>query len=293
MNNQNNQSTSKVLVLLTIILTITALILIYAIIKQTSNLKISQEEKALIQEEKLELENKLKKLILEYDSLKTNNDSINNLLEKEQEKIKKLLALRASDAEKIRIYKKELETLRQVMRSYIIQIDSLNTRNKILTEENIKVKKILENLEKDHENLKKEKEELSEKVNLASVLSARNITVEGINKNGKIKTRISKIEIIKVCFTIRENAIAKPGPKIIYLRLIRPDNVVLTSDESEIIKVNGEDIMTSARRQIEYENKDIDVCIYWNKKEELIKGTYQAILYCEGYEIGNTSFDIK
>jgi len=33
-------------------------------------------------------------------------------------KIKKLLALRASDAEKIRIYKKELETLRKVMRSY-------------------------------------------------------------------------------------------------------------------------------------------------------------------------------
>jgi len=292
MNNQN-QNTTKVLLFLTIVLTITALALIYAIIKQTSNLKITQEEKALIQEEKIELENKLKRLILDYDSLKTNNDSINRLLELEQEKIKKLLALRASDAEKIRIYKKELETLRKVMRSYIIQIDSLNTRNKILTEENIKVKKILENLEKDHETLKKEKEELSQKVNLASVLSARNITVEGINKNGKPKERISKIEIIKVCFTIRENAIAKPGSKIVYLRLVRPDNIVLTSDESEIINVGGEDIMTSARRQIEYENKDLDVCIYWNKKEELIKGTYKAILYCEGYEIGSTTFDLK
>lgn len=292
MNNQN-QKTTKILVFLTIVLTITALVLIYAIIKQTSNLKTTQEEKALIQEEKTELENKLKRLILEYDSLKTNNDSINRLLELEQEKIKKLLALRASDAEKIRIYKKELETLRKVMRSYIIQIDSLNTRNKILTEENIKVKKILENLEKDHETLKKEKEELSQKVNLASVLSARNITVEGINKNGKPKDRISKIEIIKVCFTIRENAIAKPGSKIVYLRLVRPDNIVLTSDESEIINVGGEDIMTSARRQIEYENKDLDVCIYWNKKEELIKGTYKAILYCEGYEIGSTTFDLK
>jgi len=292
MNNQN-QNTSKILVFLTIVLTIVALILVYAIIKQTSNLKVTQEEKALIQEEKTELENKLKRLILEYDSLKTNNDSINKLLEIEQNKIKKLLALRASDAEKIRIYKKELETLRKVMRSYIIQIDSLNTRNKILTEENIKVKKILENLEKDHESLKKEKEELSEKVNLASILSARNITVEGINKSGKHKERISKIEIIKVCFTIRENAIAKAGTKTIYLRLVRPDNVVLTSEESEIINVGGEDLMTSARRQIEYENKDLDVCIYWNKKEELIKGTYTAVLYCEGYQIGSTTFDLK
>ena len=70
-----------------------------------------------------------------------------------------------------------METLRSIMRSYIVQIDSLNTKNQALTAENIEVRTKLRDVEKSHEELSKIKDELSSKVNLASQLSAKDIIV--------------------------------------------------------------------------------------------------------------------
>ena len=57
-------------------------------------------------------------------------------MKQQQEKIEKLIALQAEDAYKIRMYRKEMETLRSVLRSYIVQIDSLNMQNQELLAEN-------------------------------------------------------------------------------------------------------------------------------------------------------------
>ncbi|NJK84787.1 MAG: hypothetical protein HC906_01195 [Bacteroidales bacterium] len=179
------------------------------------------------------------------------------------------------------------------MRSYIVQIDSLNTRNLQLTEENIMVRTQLRDVEQVRDELTKEKENLSSQVSIASVLNAKNVLAEGINKSNKPKDRISKVEKIKVCFTVRENAIAKPGSKMVYLRVVRPDNIVLTSGETDLITVDGQQLVYTAKRELEYENKDIDMCIFWDKTEELVPGTYNVFLYAEGYQIGSSSFDLK
>ena len=232
-------------------------------------------------------------MITEYDSLKTQNDTINLKLEAEQDKIRRLLHIQAANYEKIRLYKNELQTLRQVMRSYIVQIDSLNTKNQELTAENIKVRTKLNEAQKSNVELSKQREELSSKVNLASTLIAKNIEADPLNKNSKPKDKIKKITKIRVCFTIRENAVAKPGNKDIYLRLVRPDDVVLTSSADNLFEVNNQQLVYSAVRQLEYENKDIDMCIFWDKDQDLIPGTYKAILYAEGNEIGSTTFALK
>lgn len=251
------------------------------------------EEKQLIIEEKLDLERQLNEMIIEYDDLKTENDSINSLLSTEQNKIKRLLKIDASNAQKIKMYKQELETLRKVMRSYIVQIDSLNTRNKELTAENIQVRTQLEQVEQDREVLTQEKENLSSQVEIASVLNAKNIIAEGLNKRSKPNDKSQKIEKVRVCFTIRENAIANAGNKIIYLRIIRPDEVVLTAGGSTMIEVNGEQLVYTTYRELEYDNQDVDMCIFWDKTEELIPGTYVVHLLAEGHEIGATTFDLK
>ena len=251
------------------------------------------EEKQLIIEEKLDLERQLNEMIIEYDDLKTENDSMNTLLVTEQNKINRLLKIDASNAQKIKMYKQELETLRKVMRSYIVQIDSLNTRNRELTAENIQVRTQLEQVVQDREVLTQEKEDLSSQVAIASVLSAKNIVAEGLNKRSKPNDKSQKIEKVRVCFTIRENAIANAGNKIIYLRIIRPDDVVLTAGGSTMIEVNGEQLVYTTYRELEYDNQDIDMCIFWDKTEELIPGTYTVHLLAEGYEIGTTTFDLK
>ena len=111
------------------------------------------EMEFVLTEEKDSLTRELQNLIYEYDTLKTSNDSLNLKLQEEQNKINMLLRVQASNVQKITLYKKELSTLRQVMKSYIVQIDSLNTLNKELAAENIQVKHDLQTVQKDKEEL--------------------------------------------------------------------------------------------------------------------------------------------
>ncbi len=275
------------------ILSVIVTVLAVMLFMENKNLKVTTEEKQLIQDEKSGLEKQLNGMILEYDSLRTENDSINSLLSAEQQKIKRLLSKQASDATKIRLYRDELTTLRKVMRSYIVQIDSLNTRNRELTDENIMVRTQLRSTQEDRDNLAQQKENLSQVVTKASVLNAKNIIPEGLNKNSKPKDRVKSVDKIRVCFTIRENAVAKPGTRTIYLRILRPDNIVLTSGETDLITIDGQELVFTAKRDLEYENKDIDMCIFWDRTEDLVAGTYTVYLYSEGFQIGSETFSLR
>lgn len=290
---QPEKKPSTALIVLVVLLALAVIILGYKYFTKSNQLGQTTEEKAILEDVKSDLEKQLRDMIVEYDSLKTTNDSVNGLLVNEQDKIKNLLRMQATDAEKIRKYQGELETLRKVMRSYIVQIDSLNTRNQELTAENIQVKEKLTTAETQNVELTKEKEILNTQVQLAKVLSAKNIVVQPLNKSDKSNTKVNKVAKIKVCFTVRENSVAESGTKDIFLRVIRPDEVVLPSGNGETFEFNGEQVIFSAKRQLEYENKDIDMCIFWDKNADLIAGNYTAILYAENYEIGSATFTLK
>jgi hypothetical protein len=288
------KKTPVVLILLVILLAIAVAFLGYKYYTESQRLKETTAEQEILQDVKSDLEKQLRDMVVEYDSLKTENDSINTLLVGEQDKINKLLRYQAGDAEKIKKYREELETLRKVMRSYIVQIDSLNTRNRYLTEENLQVRQQLTTAETQNVELSKAKEMLGTQVQLAKVLSAKNVNVVTLNKReNNAEGKIKKITKISVGFTLRENAVADPGKKVIYLRLLNPDNVSLANATGDMFTYNGENIVYSEKRDIEYENKDIDVIIFWNKTEDLKPGEYTAILYAEGYEIGSASFTLK
>jgi hypothetical protein len=288
------KKTPVVLILLVILLAVAVAVLGYKYYTESQRLKESSAEKEILQDVKSDLEKQLRDMVVEYDSLKTGNDSINTLLVSQQDKIKQLLRYQGGDAEKIKKYREELETLRKVMRSYIVQIDSLNTRNRTLSEENIQVRQKLTVAETQNTELSKEKEMLGTQVQLAKVLSAKNVNVATLNKrDNDVGGKIKKITKISVGFTIRENPLADPGKKVIYLRLLNPDNVSLANAAGDMFTYNGENIVYSEKRDIEYENKDIDVVIFWNKTEDMKPGNYTAVLYAEGYEIGSASFTLK
>ena len=266
------RKTPVVLVLLVILLALAVAVLGYKYYTESKRLENTSAEKEILEDVKSDLEKQLRDMVVEYDSLKTENDSINTLLGSEQEKIRKLLRFQATDAEKIKKYREELETLRKVMRSYIVQIDSLNTRNRFLTEENIQVRQQLTVAETQNVELTKEKEILGTQEQLAKVLSAKNIVVEPMTKGDNVNSKVKKIAKIAVGFTVRENAVADPGKKVIYMRLLNPDNVALSNPTGDMFTYNGENVVYSAKRDMEFENKDIDVKIYWDKTEELKAG---------------------
>ena len=258
--------------------------------QKTDNAEMQQ----VLEDQKQSLSKELKDMIGEYDALKSNNDSMNHLIGEQQVKIKKLLNMQASNAVLILKYKKELGTLREVLKSYIVQVDSLNTRNQQLVSENSTVKSNLEHARTENTKISKEKEELSSKVKTASVISCSNIEITPLNKRSKSENSASRILKIKTCFTLRENPIAQPGNRDVYIRITRPDNAVIASTTADMFTFQGQDIVFTAKREVDYENKDIDVCIFWdNESKQLIQGDYTVDIFTDGNLIGTTKFNIK
>lgn len=282
-----------IVILLSVILLV--LLILFIDQRRKSNRIINQLEEysQMVTEKKDSLEFELKTIIVQYDSLKSDNDTMNVQLEIQQERIQKLLQLRMSDVEKIRKYENELKSIREVLRSYILQIDSLNTKNLQLMAENVELKNIGTKLQTRTRQLEKEKEVLTSITDEAKTLIAAGINTISLNKRGKDDTKIDRITKLRTDFTIRKNTVADPGPKMIYLRIIRPDGLVLGSPESGIIVFENQEIPYSAKREIIYENNDIPVSIYWDNNGDLISGNHSVELYCEGKIIGKTEFNLK
>jgi len=294
---ENKKANFPTLIGILILLSVVLIVLLVLFIDQRkkSNAVISQLEEyaTIITSKKDSLEFELKNIILQYDSLKSDNDTLNSQLSVQQDRIQKLLQLRMSDVEKIRKYEKELNSIREVLRSYIVQIDSLNTKNIQLMAENIELKSIGTKLETRTKQLEKEKEILTSITDEAKTLIAAGIITVPLNKRGKEDNKIDRITKMRTDFTLRKNTVTDPGPKMIFIRLIRPDGLVLGSPEAGILTSGNQEISYSARREVIYENNDLPVSIFWNNNGDLISGNYVVELYSEGKLIGNTEFALK
>ena len=93
---------------------------------------------------------------------------------------------------------------------------------------------------------------------------------------------------------ILENKITSPGNKFIFIRVISPSGNVLTQNKKETISIDQEKtIEISAKREINYQNQNTDVCIYYEIEATLNPGKYSVEIYAENQKIGLTSFALK
>jgi FlaG/FlaF family flagellin (archaellin) len=162
------------------------------------------EMETVLTQEKDSLANELRLMVVAYDTMKTNNDSLNAGLVKERTRIVQLLSVNASNVQLIKKYKGEITTMRDIMKSYIVQIDSLNTRNKVLVAENTEIRQQISQVRNTNTQLSKVREELSTKVEIASVIQAKDIIAVSLNKKRKETTRIGLLDKLRICFTLRE-----------------------------------------------------------------------------------------
>ena len=281
------KSTPVGMIVTSIILGVALIFLIYMYFEKKN--KMIEMETVLTQE-KDSLANELRHMVVAYDTLKTNNDTLNAGLQKQKNKIVKLLSVNASNVQLIKRYKSEITTMRQIMKSYIVQIDSLNTRNKMLASENSEIRQQITQVRNTNSELSKVKEELSTKVEVASIVQAKDIVAVSLNKKRKETTSINLLDKLRICFTLRENPLAKPGQKDVYMRVIRPDSLVVTSSPDNLFEYKGNKIIYSATRQVDYMNQDIEVCIFLDNKGDYIIGNYSVDLYLEDNIIGRTNF---
>lgn len=282
----------KAPVFLIVLIVILSAVIVYLGFTYYNLKKQSEIDRTELERQKTNLETELYNIYNQYDSLKSDNDTMNLKLAAQQQRIEKLLKVNANSVYKIQMYEKELKTIREVLKSYIYQIDSLNQANIALRTENIEVRQKLKQTEIEKQELTTQKEALTQMVEKASVLSAKNIVITPLNKRSRENVRSDKVDKLRTCFTLRENTVMTPGNKTIYLRIVRPDEVVLTSGVN-LFELQGEQIVFSASREVQYENVDIDLCIFWTNDGQLIPGNYQVHIYAEGNEIGSTTFALK
>jgi uncharacterized phage infection (PIP) family protein YhgE len=227
-----------------------------------------------------------------YDTLRTDNDTLMANLQREKKRIVQLLSVNASNVQLIRKYRSEITTMREIMKSYIVQIDSLNTINKQLVAENTDIKQQITDVQSTNVELSKAKEELNAKVEVAAVIQAKDINAVTLNKKRKETTRLSLIDKLRICFTLRENPIATPGEKEVFMRVIRPDSLVITTSPDNLFDYNGDKLVYSESRLVDYMNQDIEMCIFLDNTGDFIVGTYSVELYLENNIIGRTTFSL-
>ena len=269
---------------------IMAVVLVFLVIMYFYQRHNMVEMETILTQEKDSLANELQQMVVAYDTLRTNNDSLNAGLEKEKERIVQLLSINASNTQLVRKYKREITTMREIMKNYIVQIDSLNTRNKILVAENSEIRHQITKVRNTNTQLSRVRKELSSKVEIASVIQAKDIVAVPLNKKRKETSRINLLDKLRICFTLRENPLAIAGPKEVFMRVIRPDSLVITRSSDNLFDFNDRKIIYSSSREVDYMNQDIEMCIFLDNSGDFILGNYSVELYLESNLIGRTNF---
>ncbi|MDR1499509.1 MAG: hypothetical protein LBI58_00850 [Tannerellaceae bacterium] len=248
--------------------------------------------------EKESLADEFNELSIQYEGYRfsVNNDSLVALLGTEQAKVQRLLeelkTIKATNARRINELKKELETLRKIMRNYVIQIDSLNQANEMLTKEKNQAVQRYRQVSSAAAELSKELEKQTERVTLASRLDATAITVTPLNARGREAKRIKQMEQFAVSFRIVRNITAPVGEKIIYVRLKKPDDDILVKSRANVFMFEGKEINYSMKRLVEYDGDELPVTLYWDIEEFLSPGVYRVDIFADGNLIGQKNFEL-
>ena len=261
--------------------------------------KANEEMVQLFELEKEEMENEYSSFATQYDEMQIliSNDSLVAQLEREklrtQQLLEELRATKASNAAEITRLKKELKTVRAVMRSYVVQIDSLNQVNEKLARENKRVRTQYAEVTKQVEVLQEEAKNLSDKVTLASQLDATNIRIHPRNRKGKETSNVKNVVKFAIDFTIVKNITAPTGERTIYVRIAKPDGSVLTKNASQTFAYENTKLEYSIKKLIEYTGEEQSVTVYWDVEEFLNPGEYTVYLFSDGVMIGEKGFTLE
>jgi hypothetical protein len=247
--------------------------------------------------EKDQLTEQMFQLRDDYQILNTNNDSLNAELSREKEKVEQLIErvqkTEATNRSKIRQYEKELGTLRSIMRSYIHQIDSLNTLNISLRKDVAQAKEQAKETRQRYDELRTTTDEYAKKVEVGSVLKGRGFILTAINSRDNDTDRSSRVAKLKTCLHLVENSIAVKGPRRIYIRVKGPDGILMTTSQQQIFTSAGEQMIYSAVREVDYQGSELEVCIFFASNQPFVKGVYTVDVYTEESLLGSADLLLR
>ena len=258
------------------------------------------EKSSLVNEltiEKEELTAQMIDLQNDYAMLSSDYDTINSQLDSSREEVSQLIErikkTEATNRTKMRQYEKELGTLRSIMRNYIVQIDSLNTLNKKLTADAAAARREAEESRRHNEELRSTVENLTGQVAAGSVIKARGLRMEAYNASDKVTDRSSRVVRMLATLSLVENDLAPKGPIRVYIRVKDPDGILLTNSTQRTFDVDGEPMICSASREVDYQGKEVEMSIYLNDIPSYVKGIYTVEAYTEQAKLGEAELMLR
>lgn len=260
-------------------------------------LEENEELKELAELEKQEMESQYRDFDVQYEMLQSqlSNDSLIAQIENErrhtQQLLEELERTKATDAAEIKRLKAEIASLREVLKSYIVQVDSLNRLNQSLSEENTQIKAQVAEQSTQISTLSTERNQLKDKVNIAAQLDATGFWVTPKNKKSKDTQKVKDVKKLAFGFTIVKNVTAQNGQRIIYARILKPDNSVM--GQKGTFAYENTQLEYTEKKYIDYTGEEEKVTMYSDVTEFLEAGTYKLFVFCDKQMIGQTTFTLK
>lgn len=215
-----------------------------------------------------------------------------------------------------------LARLESQKQQYLTEIDKLKAENGILTEKNTQLSTENQTLStsltetqtrlaeegtakaaliSEKTQLETERQVLSKKVDIASAIRVKNITVKAVDvrSSGKEKTksRASKVDKLNICFVTEPNEVVPSGEETFYLTVIDPTGATLAIESlgSGISqdKKNEQEFRYTTTATTNYQNGESNVCGAWQPGQNFVKGKYEVKIFNKGYLVGTGSFNLK
>ena len=281
---------------LLIALFILILLLISSLFYQSESMKKQMDLKIQFIEQKNIIRDELDDLVDEHDELLEEYGDLNNqlfekdsLIQNQIAEIKNLIRNK-KDLKEARI---KIENLKRISKRYLADIDSLFYINERLASEKDSVIKVNKNINWKNYTLNKKNIQLSDQVNKGSVLEVSNISVEALRFRGtgkEVPTRSAqKTQILRSCFNISANQIAKSGQKSLCIQYLNPRGEILNSTDS----VNINQVQYSFTDSINYLNKDLEICIDFERNKMLIEGNYVLKVFIDDLFLAESKFNLR
>ncbi|MBD5316748.1 MAG: hypothetical protein HDS11_03655 [Bacteroides sp.] len=283
-----------------------AAVVVVSVIRTSS---VSRElEEARLANEELQLANEQLQLTQEFEAVnaefdqyesaaqRLTNDTIYAKYTAAKQKVEQLMnelrSEKVKSKERIAQLQGEISTLKNLLRHYVAQIDSLSRENAGLKAENQEIRAANEELSSRVREESQKNEVLSERMTLAEKLNVTGVTLTPLKKNGKVEKNVTKASQLKVSFTIPQNNSTPVGHKTIYLRLVNPEGQLLGGAGS--FSFEGGNVACSAKKTIEYAGDELSgVTIYWDVNATLTPGDYTVELFTDGYRLTSRRFTLK
>ncbi len=291
--------------------------------KETNEaLSVKLDEAKLLE---AEIEKQYYDALTELEAMKGKEENLNELIDQQKQELldqkKKLSRLIRTDKD-LKAARNQLAELNVQMEQYVADITTLKEENAMLTEANAQLteqKTMLEGdlskerimndelttakatLMSEKENLQDVNANLSNKVEIASVIKVNNVTAQGYKEkaSGKRKKRSSakNVDYVQVCFDVTANEVTPHGLEQFFVRIINPLGETLAiEDLGSGITTNsktGEEIRYTKIKELEYNNEAQQACFLWDPNVPFSKGNYEVEVFNKGYIAGAGTFSLK